>query len=179
MKTTRKPTANKTTRTKRPARTPAKSRRPKLKIKRILVPLDFSEHAEKALHYAVKFAEQFDARIDLVSVVEPVIYAEGMAFPAGAGNPDENSVQESGKALRELAEREIPDDLSWKALVRRGNPYAEIIDTARDQKTELLIITTHGRTGLTHFLIGSTAEKIVRHAPCPVLVVRDKEHDFI
>lgn len=179
MKTAGKPTANKTIRATKSTRRPAKPRSSALKIKRILVPLDFSEHSEKALHYATKFAEQFGARIDLVAVVEPVIYAEGMTIPAGMGNVDETTAKESGQALRRIAEREVPEGVNWAALVRRGAAYDEIVETARDRKTDLLIITTHGRTGLTHFLIGSTAEKIVRHAPCPVLVVRDKEHDFI
>ncbi len=166
------------TKTKTPRR-PVRLRPRVMKLKRILVPLDFSEHARKALLYAVKLGEQFGAAIDLVAVVEPVIYAEGMALPGGVSHVDQSTAAEAGEALRRIAGQEIPADLKWRVMVRMGSAYAEIVETARDRKTDLLIVTTHGNSGLTHFLIGSTAEKIIRHAPCPVLVVRDKEHDFV
>jgi nucleotide-binding universal stress UspA family protein len=64
-------------------------------------------------------------------------------------------------------------------VVRLGHPYQEITDAARELKVDLIVISTHGYTGLKHVLLGSTAERIVRHAPCPVLTVREKEQDFV
>ncbi|MGB0579275.1 MAG: universal stress protein, partial [Limisphaerales bacterium] len=101
MKTTQrnpkaKPGKSAQPRAKRAGRRPGKLRPKVIKLKRILVPLDFSEHSEKALLYAVKLAEQFSARIDLISVVEPIMYADGMTFPAGTGDLGEASAQESG-----------------------------------------------------------------------------------
>ena len=66
-----------------------------------------------------------------------------------------------------------------EALVRAGQPYYEITTAAKELDVDLIVITTHGRTGLKHALLGSTAERVVRHAPCPVLTVREREHDFI
>lgn len=149
------------------------------RMKRILVPLDFSDHSKKALQYAKHFAKHFGASIDLVSSVEPMIYYEGMTVSTTMTEDTESIGTEAGVALRRLGEKEIPKGVDWGAFVRMGSAHHEVIETAKDRKTDLLVITTHGHTGLKHFLLGSTAEQIVRHAPCPVLVVRDKEHDFV
>ena len=148
-------------------------------IRRIMVPLDFSDHSHKALDYAVKLAEQFGSEIEMVHVVTPVIYTEGMVLPAAMENLDQETEKNARKNLAKLAEREEVAALKHKTTVLTGTPYDEIVSHARDRETDLFFITTHGRTGLQHFLLGSTAEKILRHAPCPVMVVRDKEHEFV
>lgn len=150
-----------------------------VKIRRIMVPLDFSDHSHKALSYAVKLAEQFDSELELVHVVTPVIYAEGMVLPAAMENLDCETEKNARKELAKLAKRNEVAALEHKTTVLTGTPYDEIVSHARRRETDLLLITTHGRTGLQHFLLGSTAEKILRHAPCPVMVVRDKEHEFV
>jgi len=155
-----------------------RSRPSPARMKRLLVPLDFSEHSRKALRYARHFAQHFGASIDLVSAVEPMMYYEGLTVPTVTAEGAGTVVAEAGEALRRIGEKEFGDNIKWTALVRMGSAHHEVVETARDRKTDLLVITTHGRTGLKHFLLGSTAEQIVRHAPCPVLVVRDKEHDF-
>jgi len=66
-----------------------------------------------------------------------------------------------------------------RVMTRLGRPYVEITEAARDTKADMILLATHGHTGLKHVLLGSTAERVVRHAPCPVLTVRDPEHDFI
>jgi universal stress protein A len=148
-------------------------------IKRILVPLDGSDHALKALHYAVHFAKLFGSRIDSLRVVEPRVYPNGLSIPQRSYNQDDLALKLARAQSREIGGRMIPDGIKWRNRVVSGNPYAEVVDYARKEKTDLLIITTHGHTGLKHFLLGSNAEKITRHAPCPVLVVRDREHDFV
>lgn len=152
--------------------------RPKvIELQKILVPIDFSDHSRKAFAYALKFAEQFGSELELVNVVTPVIYAEGMVLPAAMENLDQQTEEHAKKELDKMAD-EAPK-VNVRTAVLTGNPYDEIVTHARKQKTDLLLITTHGRTGLQHFLLGSTAEKILRHAPCPVMVVRDKEHEFV
>ncbi len=150
-----------------------------VELQRIMVPLDFSDHSHKALRYAVKLAEQFNAEVELVNVVTPVIYAEGMVLPAAMENLDRVSEEHAQRALEKVSREEGVNHVKVTTHVLLGNPYDEIVNHARKQKTDLLLITTHGRTGLQHFLLGSTAEKILRHAPCPVMVVRDKEHEFV
>ena len=149
-----------------------------LKMKTILVPLDFSETAQKAVPYALKFAEQFGAKIILLGVIEPFVTPDFAAFPL---------VMEPEKVMRATKDRldafvkkaGIPAKLVEKTLVRHGSPFLEITEAARTLKVDLIVITTHGHTGIKHVLMGSTAERVVRHAPCPVLVVREREHEFV
>lgn len=150
------------------------------RIRRILVPLDFSENARKAVRYAVSFARQFGATITLLHVVEPLIYPADSGFvPVEAQTWEGNLVKETQSRLDALSRQEIPADLEVEALVTTGNAFNEIAEIAREREIDLLIITTHGYTGLKHLFLGSTAERVVRHAPCPVMVVRQTEHDFV
>jgi nucleotide-binding universal stress UspA family protein len=149
-----------------------------LGIRRILVPLDFSAPAEKALRYAVSFARQFDAKITLLHV-RPIPYstAEMGGFPTviPADEPPTEKVQ---ARLDADACRLVPPEIRDRTLLRTGPAYDEICNAARELEADLIIIATHGRTGLKHILLGSTAERVVRHASCPVLVVREHEHEF-
>ena len=168
-----------TTTPEKPAADAVEMRPTVVHLQRIMVPLDLSDHSRKALTYAAKFAEQFGAELELVHVVTPVIYAEGMVLPAAMENLDRETESHARKELAELAAAHQSGSVEVKTTVLSGTPYDEIVNHARAQQTDLLLITTHGRTGLEHFLLGSTAEKILRHAPCPVMVVRDKEHEFV
>lgn len=150
------------------------------RIRRILVPLDFSDNARKALRYAVSFAQQYQARITLLHVVEPLIYPADSGFvPVEAQTWEGNLVRETQARLEAIAREEVPVDVQVEARVTTGNAFNEIAETAREMEIDLLIITTHGYTGLKHLFLGSTAERVVRHAPCPVMVVRQTEHDFV
>ncbi|HTD67470.1 MAG TPA: universal stress protein [Candidatus Limnocylindria bacterium] len=146
-----------------------------IRLKRILVPVDFSVTSRKALQYAVSFAKQFSAEIILLHVVQPPVYFEGVVIAAY----DDTTIREaSAKRLSEWR-NETASGATVKANVRTGAPYHEIVLTAEETNTDLIIVGTHGRGGLARMLIGSTAERVVRHAPCPVLVVREREHDFV
>ena len=78
-----------------------------------------------------------------------------------------------------LATEEIGASAAWKIAVRPGRPATEIVEAARELAADLIVIATHGRTGLQHVLLGSVAENVVRHAPCPVLTVREHEREFV
>jgi len=147
-----------------------------LVIKKILVPIDFSEHSKNALQYAVSFAKQFQSELILVYVVEPTIYPADFSFGQVAVPSIEKELRERGKVeLDQLVETQIAGALPARAMVRTGKPFLEIIDTAVEEEVDLIIIATHGHTGVEHILFGGTAEKVVRKAPCPVLVVRPIE----
>lgn len=148
------------------------------RVGEILVPLDGSDHALKALRYGVRLAELFGARIHTLQVLESMIYPEGNTIPPRTYEPDEIALKTVRGHLSETVARLVPEAVRWQARVIAGHPCSEIIQYAREEKIDLLIITTHGRSGLKHFLMGSNAEQIIRHAPCPVLVVRDKENEF-
>jgi nucleotide-binding universal stress UspA family protein len=141
-------------------------------LKKILVPLDFSDCSKKALQYAVRFARQFEAEITLLHVVP--------RYPAvpEMGPIDVETLQD-GRAQLEVVRLTIGDLAPCHTLLRTGTPYTEIVEAAKDQTMDLIVIATHGHKGLTRAILGSTAERVVRQAPCPVLVVREKEHEFL
>ncbi len=148
------------------------------RLKKILVPIDFSECSRKALQYAIPLARQFEASLTLLHVVQVNYYAGDF------GTVDvallENEMRSNGeKQLAELIEREVGAALPCAALVRSGRVVSEIVAIAGEAAIDLIILSTHGHTGLKHVLLGSVAENVVRHAPCPVLIVRQQEHEFI
>jgi nucleotide-binding universal stress UspA family protein len=153
---------------------------PLIKIQRILVPIDFSEHSKNALKYAVPFAEKFKASIDLLYVVEPTIYPADFSFgQIGFPNVEEELRTRGSHELENLIAKEIAGKVDARKIVRTGKPFYEINQYALEENSSLIIIATHGHTGMEHILFGSTAEKVVRKAPCPVLVVRYGEHEFV
>jgi nucleotide-binding universal stress UspA family protein len=159
----------------RKATAPASAMVPKqLKISKILVPVDFSEFSRKALKYALRMAAQFGAEVTLVHVVEPFIYPTDWMLPlpqtdfAGA----RRAIIEQLRALTESY------PFAAQPIVVEGKPSQEIIKIAKARKADLIIIGTHGYSGVKHALIGSVAERVVRLAPCPVLTVRPDERDF-
>jgi nucleotide-binding universal stress UspA family protein len=149
-----------------------------LGIRRILVPLDFSKPAEKALRYAVSFAKQFDAKITLLHVCPVPYYGGDLGYIPASFPADQASEKAIADQLASDARRLVPTGMLDRTLVRVGSAFDEICNAARKLNSDLIIISTHGYTGLKHALLGSTAERVVRHAPCPVLVVRKHEREF-
>ena len=139
---------------------------PALKLKRILVPIDFSGCSKKALQYAISLAQDYHARVVLIHVLE-----ERLAVG--------QRLRDLEMELETLARQEGRGKVLITTRVRVGEPLREIIDLARAEAADLLLISTHARAGLPDFCLGSAAEQIVRYAPCPVLVVREQEHDFL
>ncbi len=148
-------------------------RNPQLGIQRILVPIDFSIHSKNALRYAVSMAEQFGASVHLVYVVEPTIYPADLGFGQVVfpGVEEELSTK-SAEELKSLIEDEIGDRVKAFSVVRTGKPHQEILQEAVEQNVDLIVVATHGHTGVEHMLFGSTAERVVRNANCPVLTIR-------
>ncbi len=148
------------------------------RIHRILVPVDFSANSRKAVTYATAFAKQFGATLTFLHVVQ-VNYAYGefgaIDFTALEREMRVGAEKEIAALLASAAEAGIKSE----ALIREGSPPRMIAEVAREVATDLLIISTHGYTGLKHVLMGSIAEHVVRYAPCPVLVVRQQEQDFV
>jgi len=150
-----------------------------LHINSILVPIDFSASSKKALAYAVPFAEQFGAKLTVLHVVEPAATPD-FAKSSPLGRENDEAIARCKERLEHLVqERAIDPKLVEKTLVRVGRSFHEITGAARRLRVDLIIIATHGYTGLKRALLGSTTERVVRHAPCPVLVVRQREHEFV
>lgn len=147
-------------------------------FQRILVGLDFSEESRCALQEAASLASQSGASLSLVHVVEPVFGPPDVALVSMTGNlSEERMIKRAGEELRELETLIPPACRVVETAVRCGIAFFEITEAARALGADLIVIGTHGRTGLERALLGSTAEKIVRHAPCPVLVMREKKRE--
>jgi len=149
-------------------------------IQRILVPLDFSDTGRKALLYAVPFAAAFAAEVVLMHVVQPyTVSAELGYIPPELAVSQQELENQAREELELLCHREMSGDTLAQVKVCVGAPWQEIVVAAGEINADLIILSTHGRTGLKHVLLGSVTERVVRHAPCPVLVVRERERDFI
>ncbi len=142
-------------------------------IKRILVPTDFSNCALPAVRYGAELAGKFSAELILLHVVPDTVLAlPDAVMPNPTPNADLNALTDSGK--QGLANLIAAEKLSARAEVRIGSPAGEIVAAATDLHADLVCIATHGRNGLARVILGSVAEQVVRHAPCPVLTVRPK-----
>ena len=148
-------------------------------IKKILVPTDFSPASEKALQYARRLAEEFDAEVTLLHVLEWDTSSVFAGLPGAPAFAEEElaSVETNLRAL--IDSTPTTGAAATKSTIRTGFATHEIVEAAKELDVDLIIIATHGFTGWKYFAIGSTAERVVRAASCPVLVVREKEHDFI
>jgi nucleotide-binding universal stress UspA family protein len=151
---------------------------PSMELRRILVPIDFSDASLKALRYAIAFARQFQAKILLLHVVH-VSYMAGEYGPIDVPVLEAQLVDAAKLKLRDLAVEKVAAELLEDTIVCVGPAVHEIAEVAQERHSDLIILSTHGYTGLKHVLLGSVTENVVRHAPCPVLVVREREHEFI
>jgi nucleotide-binding universal stress UspA family protein len=148
-------------------------------VKKILVPIDFSDYSINALHYSVNFAEHFKAKIYLVYVVEPAVYPADFSMgQVSIPAMDVDLTNRAKEELDKLAKSEFIEHVETEVIIKSGKPFIEIIETASEKDIDLIIISTHGHTGVEHLLFGSTAEKVVRKAPCPVLTLREPLKGF-
>ena len=148
-----------------------------LRLARIFVPIDFSDESGHAIRYATRMAAQFGASIHLAYVLDSLIDLKAAQLVPLAADLSEATVVLKRK-LAALANDQIDESIPVYSHVRVGDPAKEIISLAHAFFTDLIIISTHGRKGFPRTLLGSVTEKVVRHAECPVLVVRAQEHDF-
>ncbi len=149
-------------------------------IRRILVPIDFSEFSDLALFYGREFADKYDAELHLLHVLE--VHLSGTPqFVMGIAIPEriEESIDLVQKKLDETTADDAQAGRNIVTATGHGSPFVEILRYANEQNVDVIVIGTHGRTGLKHVLLGSVAENVVRHAPCPVLTVRPQGHQFV
>ena len=149
-----------------------------LRLKVIVVPIDFTAESKKALQYASKLAAGFGAVLRVIHVVETAPFLNDL--PNVVLTRSENEMaKEALVKLQAIAQDEIDELIPVQPEVRIGKPYREIVGAAKVLGADLIVIATHGYTGLKHALLGSTAERVVQYAPCPVLVVRENQNEFI
>ncbi len=150
-----------------------------LNIKNIIVPTDFSKLSFSAFEYAKELAEKMDAAIHLVYVLEKTP-------PFLAVRSLDVSEEEVMKTMEEQAHKQLADTaavfrdetrVKIVEVCRKGIDYEEIVNYSKEIKSEMIVIATHGRTGILHTLLGSVAEKVIRFAKCPVLVITPEEEE--
>lgn len=149
-------------------------------FKRILIPSDFSPHSVSALKLAVNLANTFDAELHLLHVVESLLPAVPLDPTGLYGLPPD--YDERVKAAVEVEIDKVVKTVQTKVpLIRRihtGSPLVEIVRYARKSSIDVVVMGTHGRTGLAHVVMGSVAESVLRSAPCPVMVVPSPHHKY-
>ncbi len=140
-----------------------------MEIKKVLVATDFSPFSERAVDHAVGMAVKFDAEILLVHVIESLNYSLTDTMTV-VGHEKALSVTATA-LLENLVKQLIDKNVSVRSFLANGTPYREIITKSQEEVVDLIVVGTHGRTGVEHFLLGSVAEKVIRLAACPVLTV--------
>jgi len=150
-----------------------------MQIKTIIFPTDFSQGARAAMDYAVSLAKDYDAKLILLYVIQDISIAEWY-IPSSISATDfiEDMQKSASREMEKWGAEVAAKVTNVEKMVVRGIPFVEIIKTARDRDADMIVIGTHGRTGIDHMLFGSTAEKVVRKAHCPVLTVRIAGREF-
>lgn len=142
-------------------------------ISRILVPLDLGESSERTLEYAKTLARPFKASLLLIHVVpNPYVTMASEAYMPPPQDFLDELQSEAHKRLNELVTDADRTEFKVEIVVQIGDPLWAIVDYANGRKIDLIVMGTHGRTGVAHLMLGSVAERVVRTAPCPVLTMR-------
>ena len=149
-----------------------------INLKNILCPVDHSDCSKEALKYAVSFAMKDNSKLYLLHVIDIRAFDESIDTMTPQ-IPDNETLKQLKTKLLDCIPEEIRDDMDVEALVVQGIPFAEIISTAREKEIDMIVIGSHGRTGIAHMMLGSVSEKVVRKAPCPVLIVRQPNQKFV
>ncbi len=152
-----------------------------IKPKKILFPTDFSETSQEAAKYAVSYAQEFGSKVYVLHIVNEKIISEGLNLPRliSVEDLEAEMTKEAKKRLQLFLGEEEAEGIDFETVIKRGVPFLEIIRFAKENDIDLIVIGTHGRSGFEHIIFGSTAEKVVRKAPCPVLSVRPSQREFV
>lgn len=149
-----------------------------MRLKRILVPTDFSEFSLQALQNAVDLCKRFKARIFLLHCLEPIYFAAPVDVYAPSANlgmllqeQRQSAEKQLARLARVLEKRRVP----VRTVLVTGSPHRVIVENVKKLSADLIVMSTHGRGGFSHLVMGSVAEKVIRGAPCPVLTVRAKK----
>ena len=142
-------------------------------FEKILVAIDFSENADHAFDYALTLAKQFKSELILMHVINEPVDLRGFYVPHISFEQLEQEIEAGAETMMvKFCHDKMGDFTDYKKIIITGTPYEEIVRKASEMDASLIVLGTHGRTGLDHMIFGSTAERVVRSAPCPVLTIR-------
>ena len=142
-------------------------------FERILTAIDFSENSQFAFEYALTLATQFQAELTIMHVINEPVDLRGFYVPHISFEQLEKEIEEGAeKMMEKFCQTELGDYTNYQTAICTGIPYEEIIRKAGETAASLIVLGTHGRTGIDHLIFGSTAERVVRSASCPVLTIR-------
>lgn len=142
-------------------------------IDKILIAVDFSENSDYAFEYALTLAKQFNAEMTLMHVINEPVDLRGFYVPHISFEQLEKEIEDGAfKMMEKFCSARLSEFSNYKTAIVSGIPYEEIIRKAEEAGASLIVLGTHGRTGLDHLIFGSTAERVVRSASCPVLTIR-------
>lgn len=147
-------------------------------FKKILCPVDFSQFTQDVINYAVDLAKKYDAELHVMHVVPNMTYFtpyESFLTPENLVAVEKNIQDEVENNFAKLLKNET---VPTRTIIRTGVPFVEIIDYAKSESIDLIVMGTHGHSGIEHILIGNVAEKVVRKSPCPVMTIRPKGKVF-
>lgn len=145
-------------------------------FKTILFATDFSESSEHAFQYALSLARKFESRLVIIHVINEPVDLRGFYVPHISFDKLEEEIEQGAlKMMEKFCSTQVRDYANVETFVVPGIPYDEIIKKALEVEAGLIVVGTHGRTGLDHVLFGSNAEKVVRKSPVPVMTIRIKE----
>jgi universal stress protein A len=146
-----------------------------IQLNSILVAFDFGETSQKALVYGQNLTRTFGGRLHVLHVADTIATTASQFYPDHPGDPEMRAESLALNHLRAL----VPEGEAKLAVRISGSPANTIVEYARSIHADVIVVGTHGRDGMSRLLMGSVAEHVVRHAPCPVLVVRRNEHEFV
>lgn len=147
-------------------------------FKTVLYATDFSESSDYAFEYALSLAKKFNSRLLLVHVINEPVDLRGFYVPHISFDKLEEEIKEgANKMMEKFCRKHLADYDNYETFILPGIPYDEIIKKAEEENADLIVMGTHGRTGLDHVLFGSTAEKVVRKSPVPVMSIRITESE--
>ncbi|GAB4344609.1 MAG: universal stress protein [Candidatus Abyssubacteria bacterium] len=150
-----------------------------IQLKRVLFPTDFSDFSRYAATFAVSFSHDHGAKLFVLHVIEPSILDELHVLSVTTQVLEEKSRQLAQEELESATDADVLEKLEYEIVCRKGTPFLEIIRFTRENAIDMVVMGTHGRSALESALLGSTAEKVVRKSPCPVLTIRKPGYRFV
>ena len=145
----------------------------------VLVAFDFSDLSSTALAYGQNLASAFGGRLYVLHVADVIAPTAAQFYPEGSGDPEVKATTKALERLRSFLASSPAGPLARPAVRLSHSPADAIVKYAKDVRADVIVVGTHGRSGVSRLLMGSVAEHVVRNAPCPVLVVRPREHDVV